>query len=92
MTLVARKLIVAGTVAAVLLLANVLVIANWLEYAGVTGLAQYIRSEYLTGTAITIIVVLIVLLMPTQLITKCRTCDHLLLRQGSYCPRCGGKL
>jgi hypothetical protein len=40
MALGVRKLIVVATLRVVLLLANVLVIANWLNYAGITGLAQ----------------------------------------------------
>ena len=94
MTLGVRKLIVAGTVAAVLLLANALGIAQWLEEMGVLQWARSAKAEYLSGTALTILVVFLFLFVPTttRLVARCRVCEHLLLRQGRYCPRCGSKL
>ena len=64
MTLGMRKLIVAGSGGAVFLLANALIVAHWLDKAGVVQFAGKLRSEFVTGTAITIIVVLLVLLVP----------------------------
>jgi len=62
MTLGIRKLIVVGLVGAVLLLGNFILVANWLQEKGAIDWAKDARKEYLTGTAITIIVVLLILL------------------------------
>jgi len=59
-----------------------------------------VKAEYLTGTALTIIVVLFVLPVPhghsrercpkpTQ---HCRVCDGVLDRPGRYCPACGSRI
>ena len=64
MTLGIRKLIVVSLVGAVVLFANFLLVAHWLREKGVIDLAQHVRREFLTGTAITIIVVLLILLVP----------------------------
>lgn len=93
MSLRRRKITVAIAMAVVLVLANVWRIATWLETAGVVGFAKYVRREFLTGTAIAIIVVLLVLLMPSagQLLRRCRVCQRLLLGSARYCARCGSK-
>ena len=57
MALGIRKLVVLVLVAAVFLL------ANWLEKMGAVDSARHLRREYLTGPAITIIVVLLILLV-----------------------------
>jgi len=54
MSLTIRKVAVLGLVGAILLLSNILLVANWLAEKGVVDWARNIRSEYLTGTAITI--------------------------------------
>ena len=63
MTLGIRKLIVLVLVVALFLVANLIFVTNWLAEKGVIDWAQDIRREYLTGTAITIIVVLLILLV-----------------------------
>jgi len=55
MSVTIRKVIVLGLLGAILLLGNILFVANWLADTGVVDWARNIRSEYLTGTAITII-------------------------------------
>ena len=95
MLLRTRKLVVASVTAAVLFLANALVIATWLDDSGVVGWVRYIREEYATGTAITVIVVLLFLLgspVRKALIRRCGVCDHFLLRPGGYCGACGSRL
>ncbi len=95
MVLRARKLVVVGVIAAVLLLANALVMATWLNDSGVIGWVQSIRLEYLTGTALTIIVVLLFLLgspVRKAFIRRCGVCDHFLLRSGRYCGACGSRV
>ena len=55
MTLGIRKTIVLVLVAAIFLLANMWLVMNWLQEKGVIDTAKYVRKEFLTGTAITII-------------------------------------
>lgn len=99
MTLTMRKLIVAGSVVAVLLLANAALIADWLVRLGLVGLAQGLRQEYVTGTAITVIVVMLFVLTKPKAahpaappFRRCPVCDHELRREGSYCPECGSRV
>ena len=95
MVLRTRKLVIAGVIAAVLFLANALVIAAWLDNSGVIGWARHIREEYATGTAITVTVVLLFLLgspVRKAIIRRCGVCDHFLLRPGKYCGACGSRV
>ena len=96
MTLTIRKIIVLGLIGTVLLIGNILFVANWLADKGVVDWAKNIRAEYLTGSAITIIAVLLILLVSPKarnrgLVRRCPVCDHVLLTRGSYCPHCGSK-
>ena len=96
MSLTSRKIIVLGLIVAVLLIGNILFVANWLADKGVVDWAKNIKTEYLTGTAITIIAVLVILLVSPRakaggLVRRCPVCDHVLLTRGSYCPECGSK-
>ena len=96
MTLSTRKLVVVGLIAGILLLANVGAIAGWLQEIGLIPWAQHLRKEYATGTAITVIVVVLVLL-PSRVVLaicvrRCPVCDCLLLRQGRYCCECGSRV
>lgn len=90
-----RKLVVAGVIVAVLSLANALPIATWLDDSRVIGWARYIREEYATGTAITVIAVLLFLIgspVRKALIRRCSVCDHFLFRPGKYCRACGSRV
>ena len=95
-----RKLVVLVLVGAVFLLANVWFVVKWLDEQGVVEAAKYLKSEYLTGTAITIILVLLILLAKpgkeavsnTGLIRRCPVCDHVLMGRGDYCAQCGSKV
>lgn len=95
MSIVERKLIVMGAIAAVLVLANVDTIVDWLEHAGLVPFAQHIRTEYVTGTAIAVIVALLILL-PSRMVwavcaRRCPVCDAALLRRCRYCAECGSR-
>jgi len=82
-------------IGSILLLGNIVLVASWLAEHGVVDWARGIRAEYLTGTAITIIVVLLILLVSPRagaLVRRCPVCDHLLLSRGKYCGECGGKV
>ncbi len=59
MTLGIRKLVVLSLAGGVFLLANVMVAAYWLQDKGVIDWAVGIRQEFLTGTAITVILALL---------------------------------
>ena len=94
MSLTIRKAIVLGLIGSILLLGNIVLVANWLAEHGVVDWARGIRSEYLTGTAVTIIVVLLILLVSPRagaLVRRCPVCDHVLLSRGRYCGECGSK-
>ncbi len=97
MSLTIRKAIVLGLIGSVLLLGNILLVASWLAERGVVDWARNIRSEYLTGTAVTIIAALLVLLVGPKasargLVRRCPVCDHVLVGRGSYCGECGSKV
>ena len=96
MSLTIRKVIVLGLFGSILLLGNILLVANWLAERGVVDWARHLRAEYVTGTAVTIIVVLLTLLVGPRagargLARRCPVCDHVLLSRGSYCSECGSK-
>ena len=63
MSLGIRKIIIIGLIGAIFLAGNVLLIANWLSEKGVPEKANWFRENFLTGTAVTIIVVLLILLV-----------------------------
>jgi hypothetical protein len=100
MTLGIRKLIVVSLVAILILLPNYLLVAKWLLEKGVIDLAQHVRHEFLTGTAITIIVVLLILLVRPDhgLVSvwaatrRCPVCDHAVGDTANYCADCGSKV
>ena len=100
MSLGIRKLIVLALVGLVFLIANILLVANWLQEEGVVEAAGHIRAEYLTGTAITIIVALLVLLVRpgresskvASAARRCPVCDHGLASGEKYCGECGSRV
>ncbi len=97
MTLTIRKMIVLGMIGTILLLGNILFVANWLAEKGIVDWAKYVRTEYLTGTAITIIVVLLLLLVSPKsraagLIRRCPVCDKRVIGNSRYCRECGSKV
>ena len=96
-TLGIRKLVVAGLVGTVFLTANFLLVANWLHEKGLIGWAKGIRKEYLTGTAITTIVALLILIVGRRggdgkWLRRCPVCGHRVPGSPSYCSDCGSKL
>ena len=78
-------------------MANFVLVANWLQEKGVIDWARYIHKEYLTGTAVTIIVVLLILLVSPgrgsfRLGKNCPVCDHRVRGGTKYCGDCGSRL
>ena len=95
MTLGIRKLIVVSLVGGLFLLANLWFVVTWLDSHGVIRAARQIRIEYLTGTALTLIVVLLVLLVgPAKAGVwprRCSVCGERLAMAGKYCAACGSR-
>jgi hypothetical protein len=96
-TLGLRKLVVAGILAGVFVLSNAVAIAHWLRSAGLVDLARWVRGEFITGTAVTVVVVLLWLFVerrhssispPTK---PCRVCERVIAAGGRYCPHCGSR-
>ncbi len=91
-----RKLLVLGLVGGILLLGNIWLVVNWLDEKGAIDGARYVRKEYLSGTAVTIIVVLLILLVKpgreARLLRRCPVCDHVLVGRKQYCGECGSKV
>lgn len=99
MSLGVRKWIIVIAIAVVFLSGNIVLITNWLIDTGVCDWARFIRKEFLTGTAIAIIVALLILLENRQartrrigLIRRCPVCDQALSDNGAYCSSCGSRL
>ena len=96
-SLTCRKVVVIALIAGVFLAGNILIIAQWLSAKGIPERANWIRSEFLTGTAIAVIVALLILLVnPKQkamvLTRRCPVCDHRVFGNPNYCPDCGSKV
>ena len=92
MSLGMRKSLVLTLVGLVFVLANLVAITAWLYHAGVIGWAERFRQEFLTGTALTILAALLVLLVGPGRVSasgsSCPVCD-LAQRGGRYCKHCG---
>lgn len=91
MTLGFRKLIVIASVALIVVIANFLIIAAWLQEHGIIAIANYLQVEFLTGTAITIIIVLMIL-HSGGVKRRCAVCEKPLRGNTRYCGHCGSKL
>ena len=100
MTLTIRKIIVLGLIGIVFLMAHILVVANWLAEKGLTEKANWLREEFLTGTAIAVIIALLVLLVNPRrtgsravgFVRRCPVCDKRLIGSSNYCAVCGSKV
>lgn len=97
MTLTTRKLVVLIAIGSVFLLANFLMVAHWLQQQGVIAAAGELREEFLTGTAITVILALLVLLTDRSRRTiaagrSCPVCDERAGGTDKYCSACGSRL
>ncbi len=62
MTTIWRKLIIVAVVAGVFGMAGIYEVVNWLARHGIPEMAQGFQDRFLTGTAVTVIVALLVLL------------------------------
>ena len=96
MSLGIRKIIIIALIGAIFLAGNVLLIANWLAEMGVPEKANWLRENFLTGTAITVIIALLILLVSPGrsrfgIGRSCPVCDKRLLGTPNYCSDCGSK-
>ena len=99
MSLGIRKFIVIALIVMVFMAANIVVIANWLADSGVEQKAHYVKENFLTGTALTVVLALLILLVSPKTSGKtlgfsrtCPVCDKRLFGNGNYCPECGSKI
>ena len=96
MTLAVRKRFVAGRVLLLIALGNLGMFVSWLETLGLLAWARHVCDQYITGSAVTVIVALLILLPSGTVIAicaqRCRVCDALLLRRGKYCSECGSRV
>lgn len=98
MTTMIRKIIVVGLIGMIFLMANILVVANWLAEKGLAEKANWLREEFLTGTAIAVIIALLILLVNPKssravgFVRRCPVCDKRLIGGPNYCSECGSKV
>ncbi len=100
MTLTIRKIIVLGLIGIIFLTANILVVASWIAEIGIAEKAGWLRKEFLTGTAIAVILALLVLLVSPKsaagktigFTRRCPVCDRRLIGNPNYCGECGSKV
>ena len=99
MTLTARKIVVLGLIGTIFLMANILVVANWIAETGISEKAGWLRKEFLTGTAIAVILALLILLINPKMSSRavsvtrrCPVCDKRLIGNVNYCSDCGSKV
>ena len=99
MSLGIRKIIVISLIGLIFLAGNILLVANWLAEKGIDQKANWLRQEFLTGTAIAVIVTLLFLLVNPKSSSKsigftrrCPVCDHRLVGSANYCGDCGSKV
>ena len=98
MSLTSRKTIVVSLIAGVFLAGNILVIAQWLADKGVPETANLIRHEFLTGTAIAVILALLILIVGPEQSSRavtfrsCPVCDKRLNGNQNYCGECGSRV
>lgn len=99
MSLTIRKIIVLGLMGIIFLLANILVVANWIADSGIGEKAGWVRREFLTGTAVAVILVLLILLVSPRnthgrvvgFTRRCPVCDERLVGNVNYCGECGSR-
>jgi hypothetical protein len=80
--------------------ANILVIANWISDTGISERTDWLRKEFLTGTAVAVILVLLILLVGPRTVDgkaigfarRCPVCEKRFVGDPSYCGEFGQKI
>ena len=92
-------MIIITLIGMVFLAGNIVIIANWLAENGVQEKAHYLKENFLTGTAITVIIALLILLVSPKsgrrtlgFTRTCPVCDKRLFGDGNFCSECGSKI
>ena len=96
MSLMIRKIIVLGLIGLIFQAGNILLVANWLAEKGIEQKTNWLREEFLTGTAIAVIIVLLILLVNPKNVSgraigftrRCPVCDKRLIGNPNYCSEC----
>ena len=89
-----------GLIGMIFLMANILVVASWIAETGIAEKAGWVRREFLTGTAIVVILALLILLVSPRnasgkaigFTRRCPVCDKRLIGNVNYCGECGSKV
>lgn len=84
----------------IFLMANILVVASWIAETGIAEKAGWVRREFLTGTAIVVILALLILLVSPRnasgkaigFTRRCPVCDKRLIGNVNYCGERGSKV
>lgn len=92
-----RRLAVLTILTVTLITAGLPTITSALIELGLVGVAQRVRAEFLTGTAISAILALLVLLPRHTVVgprleapaRTCSVCENPLCEHARYCPNCG---
>ena len=98
MSLRIRKILIIGLIAAILFAGKVVIFANWLIDNGIPEKADWIKENFLTGTSITIIVALLILMVNPKsgravaFGRRCPVCNERLSGKVNYCSDCGSKV
>ena len=92
-----RKVTVIALIGGIFLVGNLWLMVNWLDGKGAIDWADSFQRVYLTPTALTIVVVLMILLVrphaeTTKFIRHCPVCEHTVIGSKKYCGDCGSKL
>jgi len=75
-------------------------VADWISDTGIAEKAGLVRQEFLTGTTVAVILVLLVLLVSPKstadkaigFARRCPVCDKRLSGSVNYCGECGSKV
>lgn len=95
MTLRTRVILIVAVMTFILAVAGAYTLVSWLDDSGMIGWAQTMREKYVTGTTITITIVLLVLIgMPASCtwLRRCPVCEQMLVQPGNYCSACGSRV
>jgi hypothetical protein len=92
-----RKVLVISLIAAVFMMANAWLVVDWLSEKGLIEWADWFKSNFLTGTALTVIAAMLILYVSPagtnrSILDRCPVCGSRIIGRKNYCPDCGSKL
>lgn len=100
MTIRMRSPVAVLSAAAILLFTNSPALGLWVEGSSMIEWTWSLRTEHITGAAIAVIALLLILLHSPALrnaprlqrARRCPVCDEELRPKGRYCPTCGSRV